>query len=420
VPPKARRPLSTRKAIREPVTNPQPPFDAAEFERLVRDALANLHDQAALATHPFAALVVAGPPKGGQAATRSDLLRRVLLNAIERLRPAAETDRKPGSPEWRPYQLLHGRYVEGLSLQQLQAQLSLSERQLRREHSRALEAVARHLQDTLFPGVAAAPADDSVPAGYPVSAAALDLLDLLGGVIETLRRRAESEGARLDMTLPSSRLRVLSDRVVLRQVLLSLFNYALDIRSEGMVRIALEADSGRVLVRTDFQVDDTAPFEEQRALDLACFWCEQIDAVLLDGLERPAPGRGRLTLSLPSADQPLLLVVDDQESALRLYQRYLAHTGLKVTGERDGAEVLGLAKRLQPQAIMLDVMMPNMDGWEVLQGLKADPLTRRIPVIVCSVWEEPELASSLGATGFLAKPIKQADLLAALERLKLL
>ncbi len=402
------------------MTNPQPSFDAAEFERLVRDALANLRDQAGLATHPFAALVVAGPSKGGQAATRADLLRRVLLNAIERLRPAAETERKAGSPEWRPYQLLHGRYVEGLSLQQLQAQLSLSERQLRREHSRALEAVARHLQDTLLPGVEPAPVEDAAQASYPVSASALDLLDLLGGVIDTLRRRAESEGARLDMTLPSSSLRVLSDRVVLRQVLLSLFNYALDVRSEGMVRIALEADGGRVLVRTDFQMDETLPLDEQRALDLACFWCEQIDAVLLDGLERPAPGHGRLTLSLPSADQPVLLVVDDQGSALRLYQRYLAHTGLKVTGVRDGAEVLGLAKRLQPQAIMLDVMMPNMDGWEVLQGLKAEPLTRRIPVIVCSVWEEPELASSLGATGFLAKPIKQADLLAALQRLKLL
>jgi CheY-like chemotaxis protein len=400
------------------VTNQQLPFDAAEFERQVRDALANLHDQAALATHPLASLVTTGPPKGGQALTRADLLRRALLNAIDRLRPLAENDRRPGSPEWRPHHLLYGRYVEGLSLHQLQAQLSLSERQLRREHSRAIEAVARHLQDTLLPG--AAPTEEAAPASYPVSAAPLDLLDLLGGVIDTVRRRAESEGARLDLALPPARLRALSDRVVLRQVLLSLLNYALDIRSEGVVRIGLESTGDRVLIRTDFQLDDAAAPEDQRALDLACFWCEQIDAVLLEGLERPEPGRGRLTLSLPRADQPVILVVDDQETALRLYQRYLAHTGLKVTGVRDGAEVLELAKRLLPQAIMLDVMMPHMDGWEVLQVLKADPDTRRIPVIVCSVWEEPELASSLGATGFLAKPIKQADLLAALEQLRLL
>jgi CheY-like chemotaxis protein len=401
------------------VTDPQVPFEASEFERQVRDALANLNDRAALATHPLASLVVASPAKGGQASTRADVLREALLAAIERLRPPADIERKTTSTEWRPYQLLYGRYVEGLSLQQLQGNLALSERQLRREHSRAIEAVSRHLQDTLLPG-RLGQGDESAPVNFPVSAASLDLLDLLDGVIETLRRRAESEGARLDLVSPSSHPRVISDRVVLRQVLLSLLNYALDTRSEGAVRISLETSDPRVLVRTDFQIDDAAPLDDQRALELACFWCEQIDAVLMVWLERPGPKRGRLTLSLPGADQPVILVVDDQESALRLYQRYLAHTGLKVTGVRDGAEVLGLAKQLQPQAIMLDVMMPNMDGWEVLQGLKADPATQRIPVIVCSVWEEPELASSLGATGFLAKPIKQADLIAALERLQLL
>ena len=402
------------------MTDPQTSFDAVEFERQVRDALANLHDQASLATHPLASLVVVEPPKGAQVVTRADLLRRALRGAIERLRPPSDVERKQGSSEWRPYQLLYGRYVEGLSLQQLQVSLSLSERQLRREHSRALEAVARHLQDTLLPGLVVPADEEAAPASYPVKAAPLDLPDLLDGVIETLRRRAESEGAKIDLRLPSQSLRVVSDRVVLRQVLFSLFNYALDVRGEGPVRIGLESMGTRVLVRTDFEIDDTILLDDQRGLDLACFWCEQIDAVLVDGLERPEPGRGRLTLSLPSADQPVVLVVDDQESALRLYQRYLADTGLKVTGVRDGAEVLGLAKRLQPQAIMLDVMMPNMDGWEVLQGLKADPATRRIPVIVCSVWEEPELASSLGATGFLAKPIKQADLIAALEQLSLL
>jgi CheY-like chemotaxis protein len=64
--------------------------------------------------------------------------------------------------------------------------------------------------------------------------------------------------------------------------------------------------------------------------------------------------------------------------------------------------------------------MPTMDGWEILQALQADPETRHIPVIVCSVWDEPELAFSLGAADFLKKPITQRDLLDALVRLKLL
>jgi Amt family ammonium transporter len=64
--------------------------------------------------------------------------------------------------------------------------------------------------------------------------------------------------------------------------------------------------------------------------------------------------------------------------------------------------------------------MPTMDGWEILQALQANPETRDIPVIVCSVWDEPELAYSLGATYFLKKPISQRDLWAALARLGLL
>jgi CheY-like chemotaxis protein len=78
-----------------------------------------------------------------------------------------------------------------------------------------------------------------------------------------------------------------------------------------------------------------------------------------------------------------------------------------------------MARSLQPQAIALDAMMPDVDGWEILQALQADPATRHIPVLVCSVWEEPQLAFSLGAAGFLKKPITQRELLAALQRLGL-
>ena len=93
---------------------------------------------------------------------------------------------------------------------------------------------------------------------------------------------------------------------------------------------------------------------------------------------------------------------------------------VQVIGVHEPDQVLSLARQLQPQAITLDVMMPTIDGWEVLQMLQTDPETQHIPVIVCSVWDEPELASSLGAAGFLKKPITQKDLLSALARLKLL
>jgi CheY-like chemotaxis protein len=79
---------------------------------------------------------------------------------------------------------------------------------------------------------------------------------------------------------------------------------------------------------------------------------------------------------------------------------------------------LELAEQLVPDAIILDVMMPDMDGWELLQRLRSLPSTSAIPVIICSVFSDPELAFSLGASAVLSKPVKQADILETLRQLK--
>jgi CheY-like chemotaxis protein len=67
--------------------------------------------------------------------------------------------------------------------------------------------------------------------------------------------------------------------------------------------------------------------------------------------------------------------------------------------------------------ITLDVMMPNLDGWQVLRGLTSNPATARIPVAICSVLKEPELAFSLGARAYLKKPVDRMELVATLARL---
>jgi CheY-like chemotaxis protein len=82
----------------------------------------------------------------------------------------------------------------------------------------------------------------------------------------------------------------------------------------------------------------------------------------------------------------------------------------------DGREALELAKKLRPFAITLDVLMPGMDGWEVLRELKADPETENIPVIMVTMTDDAELGYALGATEFLTKPVRRAELVNLLER----
>jgi len=402
--------------------------DPSEFERLVRDALANLFDQAALATHPLATLA-SGRPETAQ--SKGEQLRATLTEIIEGLRPlgagepAGEPD--PSAPEWRPYLVLRGRYIDGAGLQKLQDGMSLSERQLRREHSRAVRAVAAILWDSLPARDAAAPgpSDGLDPLGdFPVTLVQLDTVEVLRGVVSTLQRRAESEGTEIIVVPPSQGSRGLADRVILRQVLVSLLSYVFEARESGPVTVTIGEESGRILFHVRFraaEADAAGKEERDGALQRLVYWGDRIDARLIRQPDQQAQqGQQELILTLPSADEPLLLVVDDQETAIRMFQRYLSNTRLRLVGLRDGGAVLPTARRLQPQAITLDVMMPNMDGWEVLQSLQADPATNHIPVVVCSVWEEPDLALSLGATDFLSKPIKREDLLNALRRLHLL
>jgi CheY-like chemotaxis protein len=119
----------------------------------------------------------------------------------------------------------------------------------------------------------------------------------------------------------------------------------------------------------------------------------------------------------PAGVEKVLLVVEDNEGVIQAFQRYLAGYNYQVVGATTGSEALRLAREMSPTMITLDVMIPGQDGWEILHSLKRDPATQPIPVIICSVLEDPELARSLGAAAYLRKPVAQADLLATLERI---
>ena len=111
-----------------------------------------------------------------------------------------------------------------------------------------------------------------------------------------------------------------------------------------------------------------------------------------------------------------MLVIDDNAGLVELFGRYLEGEPFRLLGAQNGAQGLRLVEQQQPTMVILDVMMPEQDGWETLQHLKHSEETRRIPVIVCSVLDDPELAFSLGASEFLAKPVSREALLSCLRR----
>jgi len=112
-----------------------------------------------------------------------------------------------------------------------------------------------------------------------------------------------------------------------------------------------------------------------------------------------------------------ILAIDDNIEALDLIQRSLSRDGYRVVTCSSGEAGLSLARTVQPDVITLDVMMPQMNGWQVLAALKADATLAEIPVVLLSVVENKEIGLALGATDCLTKPIDWNRLDTLLERL---
>ncbi len=122
------------------------------------------------------------------------------------------------------------------------------------------------------------------------------------------------------------------------------------------------------------------------------------------------------TTEIPFKGHGVILIIDDDRIILELLQDYLNQLGYAVAVATSGPEGLKLAKKLRPDAILLDVTMPGMDGWQVLSALKSDPLLSDIPVIMASVVEGQEKGLALGAIDYLVKPIGHEQLVSVLSQ----
>ncbi len=129
-----------------------------------------------------------------------------------------------------------------------------------------------------------------------------------------------------------------------------------------------------------------------------------------------AAGEEALAEVAPERDMETVLVVEDDPHSVELLSVYLEGAGYKIAVARDGVEGLELARRLRPRAVVLDILLPRVDGWDLLGRLKADAATAESPVIVVSMLDERSKGLALGAVEYLVKPVGREELLEALER----
>jgi PAS domain S-box-containing protein len=117
-------------------------------------------------------------------------------------------------------------------------------------------------------------------------------------------------------------------------------------------------------------------------------------------------------------DEPLrILIIEDNPQAAQLIERYLQSAGHTTEIAKDGVEGFEKAKRLKPDVITLDLMLPLKDGWQLMNELKRHPVCKEIPIVVVSVTDERKLGFSLGAVDYFVKPVSRPELLEALRKI---
>ena len=117
-----------------------------------------------------------------------------------------------------------------------------------------------------------------------------------------------------------------------------------------------------------------------------------------------------------TAHGPLVLVVEDDSRSADLLKVYLDDAGFRAEVARDGATGLRMARDLRPSLIVMDVLLPQMDGWELLSQLKSDEALANIPVIVSTVVDDRAKGAALGAADYIVKPVNREEFVGLVQR----
>lgn len=410
-------------------------MDRSEFDGALQEVLTRLYDPTYVVPDDFWEILGASSP-------RTHLgLQDQIAEQIRRMEP--QNDRPGAYRTRRHYQVLYFRYVLELTQKETAHRMQVSPRHLRREQQQAVLVLAQRIWEE-WESASGIPSEiraiggseQSIPAAgngsSPASAVQMqreiallqdrtpNAFTEVGAEMERVTRVMEDILTTRKIELLhdcGNELRVQMHPAVYRQILIG----AID-------ALASQMDGGCILVRARGRKRGVAitvcgnPFVRNAGDSAWRLFASQVGC----STAYARSGRqGIFLLRFPPLDKYSVLVIDDNSDVLHVFRRYTVGTQFHVheIGTKQGvrhemrsANVLAQVVESQPDAIVLDVMMPDLDGWELLGELRRDPMTQSIPVIVCSVIGANGLADALGAAAHLSKPVTQEEFLATLHR----
>lgn len=410
-------------------------MDRSRFEEALQEVLTRLYDP------NFSVCDDLWEILGGSLPRTHLGLQEQVADQIRRMEPQ---DSQPGAYRTRRYyQVLHYRYVLELTQKETAHRMQVSPRHLRREQQQAVQVLAQRIWekwerltragDESSPAIAsrqdAATADNGTSEGK-VTQVQREIALLqdhspnvsteVGGEIERVVRVMEEILAARNIELVqdcAAGMRVQLHPSVFRQILIG----AID-------GLASQMDGGCILVRARTRKRGISvavcgnPFTSNAGESAWRLFAGQTGcstAFVRSGRQ------GIFLLGFPPMDKYSVLVVDDNVDIVHVFRRYTIGTQFQIQElilrqhlhpEQRSADLLTQVAEMRPDVIVLDVLMPDLDGWELLGELRREARTREIPVIVCSVIGANGLADALGASAHLSKPVSQEEFLATLAR----
>lgn len=390
------------------------------FKREIQRALKQLYDPQVLRKSPLISIF-----EVDQQENPASALQKIFFDAIQELKPAKEIPRH--AEAWRIYQILSYSYVEQSSQLSVANNMGLSVRQLRRHLRISEEALVNLLgrrynldefKATSFNELNPDREKEIQWLHESIPSETISVRELLKSILATITPLLTLRGIDLDLDI-SDHLPLLQGNVVaLRQGVMNLIMIPVNFPGQKQVRVRASIQDSQILVEIEAKAGSSPEGEptQSERIQMAQKLIEVFGGELTWQISPPPHSLFSAVIKLPMVEPAHILVIDDNHDMILLLQRYLTGTHYQLSSTGDPNQALKMAQERHPKLIIMDILLPGIDGWELLGRFKAHPQTHPIPVIICTISPEEQLALALGAVAFLRKPVSREKLIDLLDQ----
>jgi len=420
-------------------------MEDTEFIRALRSALNSLYEPDQLRGNPLVGVLGLEGRVDAPA-----LLQEIIRKSIDAIRESA--DEVNYTRSWLAHDVLYLRYVRGYAREEAARKLNISDRQFSREVRTAIETLGMVIwrnhsalaesdvksettphsdsstdaAEPLHDSVVDAPMADGdvteedagwlqdMPEDHPA-----DWREILSSVLGLLQPVMAQHQTQLRVDMDRSLPNLLVAQNTLRHSLLVLLGWLIPVGAGATILLTPDVDGDKLALRWTVRLapatGDSLREVVAEPLEISRQLLEQRGGSLEVTKGESDDGTLSALLTIPSLARVPVLVIDDNLDTIQLFQRYVQGTRYALMGVSTPDDVPRALERVQPRVILLDVMMPEIDGWDMLARLRHSSVVQNCSILVCSIMPLESVAHSLGADGFLQKPLLPQQLLYALD-----